>query len=468
MLKRAPQEAGTSASRASLKEDAPASAISARCILLGALSAALLGIVNPYLSFVFHTWDVGSGQLMNGPVLVLFILVIFNTLLVRLWPGRAFTRTELLVVYGMLTVSLGLLMQGGLPYLVALTTYPFYAATPENQWQHLIWPYIPLWFRVSSAAAVDWFWEGMPRGAAIPWHDWLQPVLAWGAFTCTLMTAMFCLSALLSRDWIHRQRLTFPLVEVPLAITGDRRWPTLGSSLLGNRVFWIGFAIPSVISTSSWLHRFWPNFPAPQLWGLDIGRTFAGMGLPWSALQDTHFSILFSVIGVMCLLPTEVALSLWLFYVLYKVQLLVWATFGVGQGGGPAFVDPRTFVMYQEAGAFIGFSVILLYESRQFIRKAWLGLWGALARRTAPTPRSPAAPPCSRSSPLSSSCSGSQSMPACRGGPSRFSLGCSSPCCWAPRGWWLRLESCTRIPGVTATPSSSTCWVPSQSGPPLW
>ena len=71
----------------------------------------------------------------------------------------------------------------------------------------------------------------------------------------------------------------------------------------------------------------------------------------------------------MCLLPSEVSLSLWLFYVLYKLQVLVWASFGVGEGGGGASIDPRSFVSYEEAGAYLALSLLLLVQSRRFLRR---------------------------------------------------------------------------------------------------
>lgn len=374
-MARPADEPPTPAAPAARPAPAPAR-ITPRAVLIGALSIGVLSFANPYLYWVLHTWDVGSGMLMPGMVLVLFLLVAFNTLLVRLWPGRAFSRAELLVVYGMMAISLGLLQQGGLPYLVAIITYPFYAATPGNQYQELIWRHIPIWFQTSTPESMDWLWEGMPRDASVPWAAWTTPWLAWGAFTFALMGAMYCLAALLSRDWIHQQRLTFPLVEVPLAVTGGGERPTLGTSLMRSRMFWAGFALPAGFALSAWLHRFYPSFPAPELYGMDIGMPFASMGLPWSVLRDTHFSLLWSAIGVMCLLPAEVVLSLWLFYVLYKVELLGFASLGLSQGGGRASVDPWLFASYQEAGAYIGLSLILLYQSRRFIKQAWLALVG--------------------------------------------------------------------------------------------
>ncbi len=356
----------------------PVTAITPRAVLVGGLCATLLAIINPYLAFVRRTWDVGSGSLLSGPVVVLFALVLLNGLLLRFARARAFGRGELLVVYAMLAVSVGLAMQGGLPYVVSATAYPFYMATPENAWEHMILPHVPLWLRVTNLEVVEWFWEAAPTGFTVPWRDWVTPMLAWGTFTLALMGAMFCLGALLRKDWIERQRLTFPIVDVPLAMTGDEPQPTLRTSMLNNRIFWIGFAPPALLAVLSWFHMLFPSVPSVSLWDLRVGRYFAGMPLPWRVLGDMSVSIVFPVIGITCLLPGEVSLSLWLFYVLYRIQLLVWASFGVAEEGATAAVaiNPRLFIAFQEAGGFIALSAVVLYQSRKAIRAAWWSLLG--------------------------------------------------------------------------------------------
>jgi len=357
------------------KQEKTVNPISLRAVLLGALGVALLAAVNPYTTFVLRVWSVGSGSLLSGAVVVLFLLVLLNGVLLRLWPSRAFSRGELLVAYGMMIVSVGLAMQGGLLYIVGATTYPFYMAGPENEWQQLIWPHVPLWLRLSNLQATEWYWDGLPQGLGIPWGAWATPMLAWFSFTLALMGAMFCLGAFVSRDWIERQRWTFPLVQVPLAVTGDDRQPSLRKSILNNRVFWFGFSIPAVCSILNWLNAIYPNVPTVPLSGMEVGRNFAAVGLPWNVLSDMTISILFPVVGISCLLPGEVSLSLWLFYVLYRLQLVLWASFGIAEGAQSATaINPRAFIGFEEVGGLIALSAVVLYQSRKAIRSAFLSL----------------------------------------------------------------------------------------------
>jgi len=357
-------------------ERAP-SPITARAVLLGAVLVLVLAVTNPYLAFIVDYWTVGSGAVLNGPIAALFLLVLLNGPLQRLAPKYAFARSELLAAYAMAIVCVGLAQAGGLPYIATTTTLPFYMATPENRWEELVWPHIPVWLQLSDTQYASWFWEGAPSGAGVPWAVWLRPLVAWGVFVFALMVAIYCLAALVRKDWIERQRLTFPIVELPLAITGDSPRPSLRSSFLNNRLFWVGFALPGLYVITDWLNLVYPNFPAVRLHDIEVGRTFAGMSLPWSALSDMRLSIIFPVIGISYLVPTEVSLSLWLFYVLFQLHMLVWASFGVGPwGGGAAAVEPYSFATFMEAGGAIGLCGAILYRSRGAVRLALSGLFG--------------------------------------------------------------------------------------------
>ncbi len=359
--------------------------ITPRAVLLGVLLSTALAVLNPYTHYVTMVWSIGWGSLPMGPVFGLFILVLVNGLLVRLSPSRAFSRAELLVAYAMAIVSFPLVRMY-LPYLAGTMSYAFYRATPANDWEHLIWPHIPDWLRPTDAEAINWFWEGAPEGQGLPWGVWVGPVLAWGLFATALMCAMFCLAALMSKDWIERQRLTFPLVDVPLAVVGDQPVPTLRRSILRNRVFWIGFAVPAFVSFLHCLSRLFPTVPDPTLEYL-VGRSFAGLGLPWNVLGDMRIRVYFAIIGITCLIPGEVSLSLWFFYVLYRIELLVLASFGITESGTAAGVgfNPRSFIGFAEAGGFIALSAAALWQSRAALRAAVWGLLGRVSEAADPS-----------------------------------------------------------------------------------
>lgn len=349
--------------------------ITIRAVLLGALLSAALALLNPYTQYVAAAWSIGWGSLPMGPVFVLFLLVAANGLLTRGWQRLAFARGELLLAYSMMIITFPL-VRVYLPYLIGTLSYAFYRASPENDWEHLIWPHVPPWFQPASADVMSSFWEGMPKGGAVPWGEWVAPLAAWGVFAAALLTAMFCLAALMRKDWIERQRLTFPLVDVPFAVVGDQPVPTLSRSIFSNRIFWIGFAVPAVISFLHWLSRIFPAVPDPVLEYL-VGRTFAGFGLPWNVLGDMRIRIYFAVIGITCLIPGEVSLSLWLFYLLYCVALVAFAGLGITASASSAVgFNPRSFIGFAEAGGFIAVAAAALWQSRRTLGSAARGLVG--------------------------------------------------------------------------------------------
>jgi hypothetical protein len=349
--------------------------VTPRAIALGLALVLVLVATNPYLAFIVDYWTVGSGAILNGPVAALFLLVLANGLVKRAWPARAFSRTELLFAYAIAIIPVGLAQAGGLPYITATTTLPVYMATPGNRWATLVLPHLPAWLQLSDPRYATWFWEGAPAGAGVPWSAWRQPMLGWGAFTFALMAALFCLGALLRRDWIEGQRLTFPTVDVPLAITGDAAVPSFRTSLLSNRLFWLGFAVPALYLIADWLNLIYPSFPAVRLHDIEVGRFFAGMPLPWSALSEVYVSIIFPIIGISFLVPTQVTFSLWLFYLLFQLHLLGWASFGVSPyGGGASSVQPYEFASFMEAGGAIALCGVILYRSRRAFVSAWRGL----------------------------------------------------------------------------------------------
>ncbi len=358
--------------------------VSPRALLLGTLIAMAAAVVVPYTAYFSATWGYGWGTLPNGPVVIAFVLVAINGLAARLRPAMALTRADVLVIYSILAIAAALIVVH-VPYTIGLTAYPFYRARNEFGWDTIL-PHIPTWLLPRDPETIPWFWEGAPEGVGIPWGDWMVPLTAWAGFALALFVAMLCLGALLSRDWIERQRLTFPLTQIPLAMVGDARNPTVARSAFRLSAFWMGFLPCSILVVFAWLHGVFPAVPAlPR--DFPIGQNFAAAGLPWSALSDRTVRISPAVNGVMALVPGEVSFSVWAFYLIYRLYLVVCGSFGVPPSGGAVGFAPRAFFQYAGTGGFIVISALALYRSRDAFAAGFR--WLLRARSESEDPQAP-------------------------------------------------------------------------------
>ena len=73
---------------------------------------------------------------------------------------------------------------------------------------------------VTDAGALKRYHEGNSTlYLAENYHPWLIPVLAWLAFIAALLLVMMCINLLVRRQWTDKERLTYPVVSLPLAMT---------------------------------------------------------------------------------------------------------------------------------------------------------------------------------------------------------------------------------------------------------
>jgi hypothetical protein len=361
-----------------------------RALLAGAALVLALAYVLPYVNFTLGKFDWAFRPLGVGPMFGLVLLIWpVNALLRRMRPALAFTGPELLLMYAMMAVCAALSGEGLFVYVLVNTVHPEYYATRENRWGELFMRDVPTWMQVTRPDAVRGFYEGWPAGTPLPWHHWVAPIAAWSVFAFALFTALFCLSCLLRKDWIEGQRLSFPFAAVPIELVGEEGAQG-GHSLFRSRIFWVGASLPIIQSLFQMAHALAPAVPySPMYW--QIGRAFGDTG-PWSAISNTYAYIGFETIGILALLPAEVSLSLWFFFVLNRAQLFAFSALGFGQEAiGARVFSPSSFIAYQEAGACLMLALILLWQSRKMIAAGFLRLAGRPAPHDTLDPLSPGA-----------------------------------------------------------------------------
>ena len=180
---------------------------------------------------------------------------------------------------------------------------------------------------------------------------WAVPVAIWTAFVSLLVFMMLCINAIVRKRWTEEERLTYPLVLLPLEMTDTRH------GLYKSRLFWIGFAIAATIDVMSGLNYWFPNVPA---FTVRVQTLPIFNDRPWNGMQPFNLSFYPFVIGLGILLPLDLLFSCWFFYFFWKAQHVAAIAFAWD-------VVPRfPFVNEQSFAGYIGLAVFAIYSGRHY------------------------------------------------------------------------------------------------------
>jgi len=359
-----------------------------RAVLLGLALAAFLGLATPYSDLFLQDSRLGVSHLPLGPLGILFVMVAgYNWVAQRAFPAWAWRRTELLLIYCMLLATVALASTGYGGWVLQVSAAPFYFAHPGNKWEELFLKYLPNWLHPPNRGyVIRALFEGLARGQEIPWRAWLVPIGAWTLFATLLFVGFGCWAVILSRRWIESEKLVFPLTQVPLSLVGGEARPPGRSSVLRNRLMWLGFAVPAVVHTFNSLGVYFQGIPRITLTDIDIGSGFTMR--PWDALSGLRIYVVFSIIGVAYLLTAEISLSMWVFYWVHLAQLVAFRALGIGEAKTWwASADPEN---NQEESAFFVLVFFMLWAARGELKETFLaavkrGFWKR-AEETEPLP----------------------------------------------------------------------------------
>ena len=190
----------------------------------------------------------------------------------------------------------------------------------------------------------------------------LSPILYWASFIFVLLFVMLCINVLLRKQWIEREKLTYPIIQLPFEMTRSSN-----GGLLRNRLLWIGFGIAAGINLIQGLHFLYPQVPSVPFIRdfntINLKRFFTSK--PWNAIGDMPVTLMVSIVGLAFLIPLELSFSVWVFFLLRAVQRVVGAIIGWRLSG--ATVYDVTFVKWQATGAYIGLALFAFWSARTHI-----------------------------------------------------------------------------------------------------
>ncbi len=298
-------------------------------------------------------------------VAFLILLVVLNPLVRRISKRLSLDRREVLMIYVFLTVATSMAGCGIGRFFINTIPVLFYFDTPENNFA-AYQQYLPEWMISHDPEVTRLLYEASETGA-IQWQPWLVPLAAWGVFFLALWITMMALIVILRRQWSEKEKLTYPLLYLPIEVTEGVEGTRLVTDFFRNPMMWVGFAVSFFYNVTNILNAYNPSLKCLGKY-YDIGGLFTER--PWSAIRPFSLHYRPEMIGFGYLVSTEVALSVWVFYLMLRGEAVLAAALGYDISGFP-------FVQEQGIGAYLALCIVLLWVARghlaEVFRKAFSG-----------------------------------------------------------------------------------------------
>jgi hypothetical protein len=334
--------------------DRPPATTSAFVIAVG-LGLFFITVVNIGVRYA----ELVTGRYLTGGVppvaafAALLVLLGARTFL-RRYTRHDLSREQLLIVYTMVALGTFLtdsyVIRAFLPHLVSVQ---FWKIAPFQQ-------YIPSWFAPTDPEAIRQYFQGN-HGRGVPWALWLPPLLIWLPFWLALFGATWCLMLLFRRQWIQHERLSFPLLTLPLSLTAGESSRFGNRPLLRNPVLWMGIGVAALFDGLNIGHALRPTIPAPGFYfpfsGIFADRTLA-------PLNSIVFFFMLEAIGFGYFVPLEISFSTWFFYLMEKLFAVSALSYGYDVPGLP-------FLQEQSAGAYLVVGLLLMLGARRQLTRQW-------------------------------------------------------------------------------------------------
>ncbi|MGI4788042.1 MAG: DUF6785 family protein, partial [Janthinobacterium lividum] len=347
-----------------IPESTPARASGSwRAFLIGAVCVAISVYFVTQAEVVLSTVRIGYLQLPPIAIAMLLLVVALKKLL----PFLKLSSSDVLLVYCMVLVGVMVSSHGVVEKLVPGLISLNYYSNASNNWHGLFDPHLqPRLVPYNPAdghpqAVAQDYYNGLPRGASVPWGLWVLPILNWGVLVFLVMFAFLCLTAILRKQWVDSERLSFPLTQLPIAVVEEGE-----KSLFRNRLTWLGALLPFLVFGMKQAHEISPQIPdIPIFFVLNDYLPF-----PLSSVFYTPITLSFAAVGMFYLLPVDILFSIWFFFLLTRAQQFVAITYNIPMPNMPT-MPTLLFTGYQTVGAYLVITGYLAWTARNHLSNVW-------------------------------------------------------------------------------------------------
>lgn len=340
--------------------------------ILALVTLIVACVLATYLEFQLHSAHMAMSNLPLVVLLPFVFWLLVNSFLKRFLPHFSLRTLELRVIFCALWAGGAFAGYNWATQWVGTMAAPRYYASPENRWIDLIFEFLPWWmYPVDAPGVVDRFYTGLNYGETVPWGAWVGPVF-WALSASLAMTAIgLGITAIFQKQWAEHERLSFPLAQVPMALTDGfdqrRGWPPF----MKNWMFWVGFGVAAVPILFNIIEYFVTGFPR-----LAIFDAYYGPSGPRGAsisryLDDQSYRLLPTVMGFTFLCDLNILFSIWS---LYLVGLgvrygMTRVGFAIGLSGQEAKTGEILGLFVH--GVMIGLVIWAIWVARGHLKQVW-------------------------------------------------------------------------------------------------
>jgi len=341
------------------KKDTTEKGITVRCVIIGLFLIPINCFWVLQSEVIWASLHATVLSLFYNAVFTLFSLIAFNLLIQKFTPKYALSRTEFLCIYVMINIATALSSHDMLEILLATMGHAHWYATPENDWANLFFRYLPNWLIVSDKNVLGAYYLGdsslfIGKNLKI----WLTPLVFWMSFAGALVAALLSLSALILRRWSEHEKLSYPIIQLPMEMTK-------GSDFFSNKLMWLGFFIAASLEIFRDLHSYFPTIPSPRI-GINLALYFTDR--PFNAIRWLPLHFYPFVVGLAYVMPLDLSFSVWFFYLFWKIQLVFRNILGMKAPSGFYMGD-------QSVGAWLGIGIFALFSMRKYLFRILLSLF---------------------------------------------------------------------------------------------
>ena len=285
------------------------------------------------------------------------------------WSGRslALNRADLIMVYAMLAMVSAVCTMGLTELILPSLTAIFYYASPENQWREKLFPHFPDHnILVDDGAGNALFYEGISKsGQSIPYGAWVEPLMWWAVFLLALYVCMISIAVILRRQWMERERLSYPIAQAGLAMIRGEEEKGLVNGFFKRPSVWIGMAVPFIAGSLRAMSNYDSSIP----------MVLMRLPIPYASGK-----VDFALTGFAYLIDTRISGSLWVFYLLGRIQKSLLATAGIKSEQVLQGVHDAPLVGYEGLGALLVLVAVVLWTAREHLKAVWLKALGRAPR----------------------------------------------------------------------------------------